>query len=50
LVFLETPPVANKRQWPELVGRTGKDAVQIIKKESGRIVMMYRKISFSELN
>jgi hypothetical protein len=29
--------VDNKRQWPELVGMKGEDAVKRIKKETGRI-------------
>ncbi len=39
-VSLETTPVAKKEQWPELVGRKGTDAVQIIKKETGRIIII----------
>jgi hypothetical protein len=30
-----TTPAPNKRQWPELVGMNGDEAVKIIKQETG---------------
>jgi hypothetical protein len=35
-------PKPNKRQWPELVGKKGEDAVKIIKKETGRFVIIHK--------
>ncbi|CAF3531835.1 unnamed protein product [Rotaria sp. Silwood1] len=37
----QTKPVVNKNQWPELVGKNGQAAVNIIKKETGKIIQMY---------
>ncbi|CAF1322512.1 unnamed protein product [Rotaria sordida] len=31
----QTNPVLNKNQWPELIGKNGQEAVNIIKKETG---------------
>lgn len=45
-IFIATTPVSNKSTWPELVGTIGKDAVQIIKKETGKYAVLYRKIYF----
>ncbi|CAF0992667.1 unnamed protein product [Rotaria sp. Silwood1] len=38
---IKTKPVVNKNQWPELVGKNGQAAVNIIKKETGKIIQMY---------
>jgi len=35
LILLEPTQTLNKRQWPELVGKNGEEAVTIIKKETG---------------
>jgi hypothetical protein len=40
--ILETTPVLNKSQWPELVGTKGEDAVKIIKQETGSYVIIHR--------
>jgi hypothetical protein len=50
LIFLETILPSDKNKWPELVGTKGEDAVEIIKQETGRCVIMHRKISFKKLN
>lgn len=44
LILIDTLEPAlpdNKQQWPELVGKTGKEAVQIIKKETGNYELDY---------
>jgi len=41
LIFLESAETASKKQWPELVGKTGLEAVKIIKQETGYIRMLY---------
>ncbi len=41
LIFLESAETASKKQWPELVGKTGQEAVKIIKQETGNIRMLH---------
>jgi len=35
-IFLETNSVSEKKQWPELIGTKGEEAVKIIKQETGK--------------
>jgi len=41
LIFLESAETVSKKQWPELVGKTGLEAVKIIKQETGNLRMLY---------
>ena len=34
-LYLESKPKEKKSQWPELLGKNGQEAVNIIKKETG---------------
>ena len=44
LFFPETAPILDKQRWPELVGVNGEKAVDIIKKETGSIIKVYRQL------
>jgi hypothetical protein len=37
----DSKPIIKLREWPELVGMEGECAVEIIKKETGKSIMIY---------
>ncbi|CAF3052377.1 unnamed protein product [Rotaria sp. Silwood2] len=43
ILVKKTTPASKKLQWPELVGKNGQDAVRIIKKETGNILIFIKE-------